>query len=103
MINIYTLKHCSFCKDTLAKLDQEGILYNNIDVDTNDQLAGKIESALSSSLYPMVNIPQGRQSAWIISADSEGRVVRSDCAIDYYQSVSHLIHLIKKRITTYEE
>jgi len=103
MINIYTLKHCSFCNETLAKLDQEGILYNSIDADENDQLAGRIESALSSSIYPMVNIPQGKQSAWIISATSEGRAIRSDCSIDYYQSIPHLIKLIKQRITQYEK
>lgn len=103
MINIYTLKHCSFCKETLTKLDQEGILYNNIDADENDQLAGRIESALSSSIYPMISIPQGKQSAWIISADSKERVMRPDCAIDYYQSIPHLINLIKRRITHYEK
>lgn len=103
MINIYTLKHCSFCKEALATLEEEGILYNNIDADENDQLAGRIESALSSSYYPMVNIPQNRRSTWIISASTEGRVMRSDCNIDYYQSVPHLINIIKKRITEYEK
>ena len=103
MINIYTLKHCSFCKETLAKLDREGILYNNIDADENDQLASRIETALSSSIYPIVSIPTGKSNAWIISATSEGRIVRSDCSIDYYQSIPHLITLIKKRITEYEK
>ena len=103
MINIYTLKHCNFCKETLALLDQEGILYNNIDADDNDQLADKVEAALNTSLYPIVNIPQGRQSVWVISASTEGRVMRPDCSIDYFQSVPHLITIIKKRITEYEK
>jgi glutaredoxin len=103
MINIYTLKHCSFCKEALATLDQEGILYNDIDADENDQLASKIESALSSAIYPMVSIPLGKRNTWIISATTEGRVMRSDCSIDYYQSIPHLITLIKKRITEYEK
>lgn len=103
MINIYTLKDCSFCKETLAKLDREGILYNNIDADENDQLVSRIETALSSSIYPMVSLPLGNRNAWIISASTEGRVMRSDCSIDYYQSIPHLVTLIKKRITEYEK
>jgi glutaredoxin len=98
MINIYTLEGCSFCKEALTNLDQEGIVYNNIDADENDQLCGRIETALNTTLYPIVSISKGNSTSWIISASTEERVVRPDCSIDYFQSIPHLITLIKKRI-----
>lgn len=101
MINIYTLKDCSFCKETLVKLNQEGILYTNIDADENEQLVSKIERALETTIYPIVNIPTKTYPYWIISASSEGRVMRSDCSIEYYQSIPHLLILIKRIITQY--
>lgn len=98
MINIYTLKGCSFCKEALANLDLEGILYTNIDADENSQLCDRIETALNTTLYPIVSITRGITTDWIISTSTEERVVRPDCSIDYFQSIPHLITLIKKRI-----
>jgi len=80
----------------LTELDQKGILYKNIDADTNPDLADRVESLIDTNAYPIVHIPKETVNLYFASEAGPNKITNSNYRITIYSSITHLIELIKQ-------
>lgn len=97
MVNIYTLEGCRFCSEAKSKMEEEGILYTEFCETSHPDTCKKLEDSLKTDLYPMIKIAGGTKPVFIIS-NSTGYPRSLYPHIYYFDSIPHLIHLIKSHI-----
>ena len=98
-INICVIQGCSSCKEALAKLAQEGILYNKIDANQQPRLTDSLELMLKTSYYPIIFFLQEGKVYYFVSALSEEKVLDNETrVIKYYSSIPNLIFNIKSML-----
>ncbi len=58
MIRIYTLTKCPYCKDLKDKLTNEGIEFQeyNMDLSENEEIFDKLYEVTGSDSFPMVQV-----------------------------------------------
>ena len=95
MINIYTLEGCSQCKWLVEELNKTSLKYRNFDANEYNDLAIILEDLLNTTLYPIVHINKGSKDIYIISEEIDRSFYDESIAVLNYESVLHLIHLIK--------
>lgn len=55
-VTLYTMEHCPACKDLKSKLDRVGILYENIEMEGNDEMWKWLKENGGQEYVPQANV-----------------------------------------------
>lgn len=55
-ITLYTMEHCPACKDLKTKLDRVGIIYDNVEMEGNDEMWKWLKENGGQDYVPQVKV-----------------------------------------------
>ena len=69
-VRLLTLSDCDYCNWLKSELDEEGIIYTNIDANEYDDFSTAIEQKFKTDTYPIVFIDLGLTVITIVGETS---------------------------------
>lgn len=94
VIKLVTLSDCDYCIWLKSELDEQGIIYTNINAYDNPKLADEIESKYKTESYPIIFIDLGVK---VITIVPETKLETSDTLLTF-DTIPQLIGIIKRYI-----
>lgn len=93
---LYTLSYCDICLFLKDELKANDIDYQEVYCDENATIAKLIQSKLATENYPIVCVEGDDTKLYFISGNASPlRQIANNEYFTHYESIKHLIHLIK--------
>lgn len=96
IIKLYTLSYCDICLFLKDELKAAAIDFEEVYCDENPTIAKLIQNKLATENYPIVCIEGDDTKLYFISGNASPlRQIADNEYFAHYESIKHLIHLIK--------
>lgn len=93
---LYTLSYCDICLFLKDELKNNSIDYREVHCDENPTIAKLIQNKLATENYPIVCVEGDESKLYFISGTASSlRQIANNEYFTHYESIKHLIHLIK--------
>ena len=93
-VRLLTLSDCDYCNWLKSELDEEGIIYTNIDANEYDDFSTAIEQKFKTDTYPIVFIDLGLTVITIVGETS----LETSNTLRTFDTIPQLVGIIKQYI-----
>ena len=93
-VRLLTLSDCDYCNWLKSELDEEGIIYTNINANEYDDFPTAIEQKFKTDTYPIVFIDLGLTVITIVGETS----LETSNTIRTFDTIPQLVGIIKQYI-----
>ena len=93
-VRLLTLSDCDYCNWLKSELDEEGIIYTNINANEYDDFSTAIEQKFKTDTYPIVFIDLGLTVITIVGETS----LETSNTLRTFDTIQHLVGIIKSYI-----
>ena len=93
-VRLLTLSDCDYCNWLKSELDEEGIIYTNIDANEYDDFSTVIEQKFKTDTYPIVFIDLGLTVITIVGETS----LETSNTLRTFDTIPQLVGIIKQYI-----
>ena len=93
-VRLLILSDCDYCNWLKSELDEEGIIYTNIDANEYDDFSTAIEQKFKTDTYPIVFIDLGLTVITIVGETS----LETSNTLRTFDTIPQLVGIIKQYI-----
>ena len=93
-VRVLTLSDCDYCNWLKSELDEEGIIYTNINANEYDDFSTAIEQKFKTDTYPIVFIDLGLTVITIVGETS----LETSNTLRTFDTIPQLVGIIKQYI-----
>ena len=93
-VRLLTLSDCDYCNWLKSELDEEGIIYTNINANEYDDFSTAIEQKIKTDTYPIVFIDLGLTVITIVGETS----LETSNTLRTFDTIPQLVGIIKQYI-----
>ena len=93
-VRLLTLSDCDYCNWLKSELDEEGIIYTNINANEYDDFSTAIEQKFKTDTYPIVFIDLGLTVITIVGETS----LETSNTLRTFDTIPQLVGIIKQYI-----
>lgn len=93
-VRLLTLSDCDYCNWLKSELDEEGIIYTNINANEYDDFSTAIEQKFKTDTYPLVFIDLGLTVITIVGETS----LETSNTLRTFDTIPQLVGIIKQYI-----